>query len=58
VLITQDARYDAALAQLVPEGSRLRLVSSEGWVLGRSGQLNVGESAAPGEEGTRWRSLM
>jgi dedicated sortase system histidine kinase len=30
---------DAVLAELVPPGARVRLVSAEGWVLGRAGDL-------------------
>jgi dedicated sortase system histidine kinase len=38
-ILRPDAAIDAVLAELVPPGARVRLVSAEGWVLGRAGDL-------------------
>jgi dedicated sortase system histidine kinase len=38
-LIRHEPRLDRVLAALVPEGARVRVVSADGWVLGRAGDL-------------------
>lgn len=38
-IVRPSPSIDAVLAQLAPPGARLRLVSAEGWVLGRAGDL-------------------
>jgi dedicated sortase system histidine kinase len=38
-LVRSSAAIDATLAELAPPGARVRLVSTEGWVLGRAGDL-------------------
>lgn len=38
-LVRTSAAIDATLAELAPPGARVRLVSTEGWVLGRAGDL-------------------
>jgi dedicated sortase system histidine kinase len=58
-LLRADPRLDRALAVLAPDGARLRLVSDEGWVLGRAGALGVAESADGVVTGaTRWQALV
>ncbi len=38
-IVRPSPAIDSVLAQLVPPGARVRLVSAEGWVLGRAGDL-------------------
>jgi len=57
-MIRADPRLDRALAVLTPDGGRLRLVSTEGWVLARAGQLGVAEGAAPTQQRIKLNSLL
>ena len=57
-LIRPDARFDQALATLVPKGGRLRLLSNEGWVLAQAGQLAVAEASAGAQRPMRLRGLL
>lgn len=62
-LLRRDARLDLVLGSLLPPGARLRLVSSDGWVVGGAGSLvDVDAGAAPsqadGAQGLLYRWLL
>jgi signal transduction histidine kinase len=54
-LLRRDPRLDLVLGSLVPPGARLRLVSSDGWVVGGAGRLADAEAgaAAPDRDGAQ-----
>ena len=56
-LLGPDPVLARVLAALVPERARVRVVSNEGWVLGRAGDVPLPEASAPGNPG-RWRGLL
>lgn len=57
-VVQADAARDEALAALVPEGARLRLVSSDGWVVGQAGTLNLAPAPAQVAQAEGWRGLL
>ena len=57
-LLRADPRLDRALAALVPDGARVRLLSEEGWVLGRAGTLSVAESLDEAAQERPWQSWL
>jgi dedicated sortase system histidine kinase len=57
-LLRPDPRLDQALAVLAPQQSRVRLLSAEGWVLGRAGALAVDEPGAANAAAPRWQALV
>ncbi len=56
-LLGADPVLARVLAALAPERARLRIVSSEGWVLARAGTVPPANPAAPEAPG-RWRALL
>jgi dedicated sortase system histidine kinase len=60
-ILRADAARDQALAALAPDGARLRLVSSDGWVVGQAGALNTAptlSTQAGGWRGWLYRLLL
>ncbi|HET9484508.1 MAG TPA: histidine kinase, partial [Xanthomonadales bacterium] len=57
VLLGADAVLARVLAALVPERARLRVVSGEGWVLARAGDVPAPAPGSPDAAG-RWRALL
>jgi signal transduction histidine kinase len=62
-LLRRDVRLDLVLGSLVPPGARLRLVSSDGWVVGGAGALvdadaGAAASEADGAQGLLYRWLL
>jgi dedicated sortase system histidine kinase len=58
-LLRPDARLDRALAALAPDGARVRVLSADGWVLGRAGSLRVPETDGDADAGdARWQGTI
>lgn len=55
-ILHADRGRDKALAALAPEGARLRLLSSDGWVVGQAGALGAAPAATAASSG--WRGLL
>lgn len=56
-LIGDNRMSDRVLAQLVPDGARLRIVSTDGWVVGQAGALTAPSRTAE-ERGGQFRGLL